>query len=486
MFSLQRDFSLKIICLPDNQDPDEYLRDYGVEKFHELRVWTAFDWKLNSYDDRIDPSLIRKEIVPIIAADPSPIARETMMVSLSEKIGITVDAIKEEVDQVLNDHERQAKKERDQIISKLQIDLRNNPNDWRIILNETKSSLESISEKNSEDSFSPSVFISELEHMREKELDPEANGITFDFHKWAQFNEAVKGDHSATLNVVGGAANTGKTAWMSGAALQLARNEEEDNFVIFHTIDDTLEQFCGRILTQLAFEKYTHISLNKMKNPNAYNDAQRIHEARTWAYEEFYRLIREQRILIRGGESTPNAATLTYAEEMIKFARKARPEARVIYFGDNFHRYRDFSGADERNRFKKLSNGAKDIAKRHGIPMWVTMEYNKTVGTGRPTNNSISESIAMEYDANFIMHLYSDLHSANQEGREPDVFFNRQDSNGHFYMQPRIEAIVGKNKINSFKGSLYFDFYGDQSRMEPVSSAIVEQEIKMRKEAQAA
>lgn len=477
-FANHRDFSVKIIILPDNQDPDDYLRIHGKNKFLELKVWSAFEWKINNYDDRIDTTLIRREIIPIIAAEGSPIERDKMARALSGRIGLSLEAIKEEIEQTLNEGEHKRKLERERILKKLETDIRMNPNDWRITLSEASTNLEAVSEKYNEDTFSPAIFIKELEAMRSKGLDPDNNGMRFNFHKWRQFNEALNGNHEATLNVIGGVANAGKTALMSSMALQLADNQDEDNFVLFHTIDDTLEQFSARIVCQIARQRYINIHLGKVNNPNGYSDAKKVLEALSWAYDYFFKLIRDKRILIRGGESGPNAATLSYGEEMIKYARKVRPEARIIYFGDNFHRYRDFQGSDERTRFKKLSNAAKDIAKRHGIPMWVTMEYNKTVGIGRPTNNSISESIAMEYDANFIMHLYSDWHSAIQEGKEPDVFFQRQLPNGHFEKAPRIEGIIGKNKISSFKGSIYFDFYADQSFMEEVSRAIVENDKK--------
>lgn len=477
-FAGQTDFSIKIIVLPNGKDPDDFLREDGVDAFKELRRWSAFEWKLNSYDDRIEPLLIRKEIIPLIASESSAMERERMTGILSDKTGFSTESIKTEVEEVFNETERKMKTERDRIIKKTVMELENNPTEWRLTLSDSRNDLESVSEKYDENTFSPMVQVKELNHIRERQLDPVANGLSFDFAQWRQFNEAIAGNHQATMNVIGGVANAGKTAWMSNAALMLARNTEENNCVIFHTIDDTFEQFSDRLVTIMARERYNDIHLGKIKNPNGFTDAARIHEARNWAHSELIKLIQNKKLLIQGGEASRNAATLVYADEMIKYMKKHNPEGRIVYFGDNFHRYRDFQGADERSRFKKLSNEMKDIAKRYNIPVWVTMEYNKTVGTGRPTNNSISESIAMEYDANFIMHLYSDWHNAIQEGVEPDVYFQRQAANGHFEKQPRIEAIVGKNKINSFKGSLFFDFYADQSYMQEVSKSVVEQEKK--------
>ena len=162
---------------------------------------------------------------------------------------------------------------------------------------------------------------------------------------------------------------------------------------------------------------------------------------------------------------------------MIKYAKKTRPDATIVYFLDNFHRLKDFGGEkDERIKFKKLSGAAKDLAKRYEIPIWATMEYNKSVGVERPTNNSISESIAMEYDANLIVHLFNDMHVKNQMNKEPDTFFWRVNDKGQRYMAPRIEAIFGKNKLNSFKSSLFFDFYPDQSRMQNIATVLAKEE----------
>jgi DNA primase catalytic core len=483
--SEHRDFTIKVINFPDNNDPDSYLKTYGIEEYNKLRIWSAFEWKLETYDSGIETSLIRKEIIPIIANEISPIEREKMIDILSEKIDISFDAIKEEVQNLLNASEQKRKKERDSVITAAIQDLRTDPNSWKHILAETASNLEALSEKHGEDSFSPTVFLKEVMHFKEKEEEIENSTMTCNFYKWREFQDAIDGNHGSTLNVVGGGANCGKTAMMSNMAAMLAdipENYDEDYFVLFHSIDDTLEQFTNRIITNFAHERYAAITLNKIKRPAKFNDAKRINDARVFAYAKLERLIREQKLLIRGGESSKSASTLGYADEMIRYAKKVRPNAKIIYFGDNFHRYRDFSGEkDERNRFKKLSNATKDMAKKYDIPVWCTMEYNKTVGTGRPTNNSISESIAMEYDANLIMHLYNDLHVKNQLGEDPEVYFTRNDGNGNIIKSPRIEAIIGKNKLNSFKGSLYFDFYADQSRMHPVSAIQVRQDIDTAK-----
>jgi len=481
-FTGHKEFSVHIISIPEDLDPDDYIRKYGVERFMGLKRWTAFEWKLNNYDDRIDTFLIKKEVVPIIATESSPIIREEMAKTLSERIGITVEAIKQEVEQLLDQTEQVRSQERQTVLNTLSVDLKSCPNDWRLSINKAVQDLDSLSEGYNEDMFSPAAYLKDLELIQIGEEEHDSSENTFEFQEWREFTDAVSGDWKATLNVIGGAANTGKTGLMSAMALQLAKNEENNALVIFHTIDDTVPQFTTRLVCQYAQETMSNISLNMIKNPNGFSAARRINQARQHGYEEIKKLVMQQRLIVRGGEQGKGANTLAFAQEMIRYYKKMYPEKRIIYFLDNFHRLRDFANMDERLRFKSLSNATKDMAKKEGIPIWATMEYNKAgAWDGRPTNNSIAESAAMEYDANVIIHIYNELH---QKGDDAELFFWRTDAEGRRYKAPRLELIFGKNKIGSFKGKLYFDFHTEQSRYVPVPASVVQSELEVLKAGQ--
>ena len=484
-FVSHRQFALHIISIPENLDPDDYIRKYGIERFKQLKQWTAFEWKLNGYDDRIDPTLIRREVVPIIASQWSPIERERMAKVLSERIGISVGAILQEVSQILDEKQARKAQEQETLISSLISDLKMNPSDWRLSINSAVQSLDLLSSDYSEETFSSSAYLKEINLIEEMEEDVNESETTYYIPGMPEFSEAVKGDWSSTLNVIGGGANTGKTALMSNLALSLARlegfEEEESPLIIFHTIDDTVRQFTTRLVCQFAHERMANITLNMIKRPNAYTQTRIINEARRYGYQKLKELIASNRLIVRGGEEG-GGASLSFAKDMISYYKKLYPHKKVQYFLDNFHRLRDFSHiSDERVRFKKLSTATKDIAKEHEMPIWATMEYSKS-GTweGRPTNNSISESIAMEYDANLICHVYNDLHVKREDA---EIYFKRTDENGVEYKAPRIELIFGKNKINEYKGTLYFDFYSEQSRFQAVPRSVVNEDIQRLREA---
>jgi DNA primase len=480
-FNTHREFSVHIISIPESLDPDDYIRQYGLAAFNELKRWSAFEWKLANYDDRIDTFLIRKEVVPIIAAESSPIVREEMAIVLSERIGITADAIKAEVEQILDQTEQKRALERQNVLSTLSANLTNSPNDWRLSINKAVQELETLSESYDEDMFSPAAYLKDLEIIQTNEETHDSSESTFEFDQWREFTEAVSGDWTGTLNVLGGAANTGKTGLMAAMALQLAMSEDNNSLVLFHTIDDTVPQFTTRLVCQYAEQKYSSITLNMIKNPSGFPAAKAINDARKYGYNEIKKLVMQNRLIVRGGEQGKGANTLSFAQEMIRYYKKMFPDKRIVYFLDNFHRLRDFASMDERLRFKALSNATKDMAKKEEIPVWATMEYNKAgAWDGRPTNNSIAESAAMEYDANVIIHIYNELH---QKGDDAQLYFTRTDHQGRAYKAPRLELIFGKNKIGSFKGKLYFDFYTEQSRYTPVPSSLVQADLERIRQA---
>src|SRR5690606_22091798 len=122
-------------------------------------------------DDRIDPQLIRRVMIPIIASEYSPIERERMAQILSEKIGISVNSILEEVKQILDEKENKKAQEQKVMIDQLVLDLKMNPTDWRLHMNSAYDALESITQDYSKESFSAAAYLKELDTIKEFEED---------------------------------------------------------------------------------------------------------------------------------------------------------------------------------------------------------------------------------------------------------------------------------------------------------------------------
>ena len=70
------------------------------------------------------------------------------------------------------------------------------------------------------------------------------------------------------------------------------------------------------------------------------------------------------------------------------------------------------------------------------------------------------EGVKIKYEAKAIILVYNEVH---YKGESSEIFFNR---NGYMMKQPVLELHFAKNKISSFKGRLFYEFYPELSRLE--------------------
>jgi hypothetical protein len=95
-----------------------------------------------------------------------------------------------------------------------------------------------------------------------------------------------------------------------------------------------------------------------------------------------------------------------------------------------------------------------------------TFEYKKIETGNRPTNNDLREAVNIEYDINYLEHLFNPLKAARDTGNEDKCLL----WHGHpFNKLPIIEGSVGKNKVNDLTPTHYYKFYPAQSRYEAIS-----------------
>jgi hypothetical protein len=152
-----------------------------------------------------------------------------------------------------------------------------------------------------------------------------------------------------------------------------------------------------------------------------------------------------------------------------------------VYILDNFHKQRDFGGKqDERVRFKALSEAMKNLALRRKCCMLCSVEYTKLQAGVKPTNHNIAESVQLSYDANAIIHVYNEM-SDNPESF--NLYHRGKDWKGDEKLLPRVEFIVGKNKISEDRRSFFLDFFPASSDYAFVSQETVLQEVADNKKA---
>ena len=113
------DIETKVITLPDNCDPDEFIKKYGKERFALLlqnsigqmdyRCGSALaSFDLNQSDQKI---LASNKLSDIIAALPSPVEREVYTIKYAKRLDITKESFKSVVEQKHNKLLKDRKKE---------------------------------------------------------------------------------------------------------------------------------------------------------------------------------------------------------------------------------------------------------------------------------------------------------------------------------------------------------------------------------------
>ena len=102
------DVDVRVLKLKGAKDPDEFIKLFGKARFaKELSdSYSGFEYKLvniiSKYDLQNSESKIRatKEICSIIANSGSSVEREVYIASAAEKLGLTVDSIRSDIDRI--------------------------------------------------------------------------------------------------------------------------------------------------------------------------------------------------------------------------------------------------------------------------------------------------------------------------------------------------------------------------------------------------
>lgn len=466
-FAGHRDMRVRVIEMPDNEDPDSFIRKEGSEAFLALAHWSAFEWRLNQYTEDSDQSMICQQMIPFIVNEPSAVAREELCKTLALRTGVTLRAIQQDLNTILDEKSRNRSLERQNIVERAVFELKKTPAEAEQILLVARHGLQELDRKHNVEVLSSEGFLCALDKQKETEESADSDDTGFELGEdLASLREWLRGEWSKDVFMAfGGKANTGKTALMCKMAYNIALYNE-DVTVIYHSIDDTAEQIIPRYVA--IAEGDLNLTINQVRQPNYWcQHIPGLNEWRNKGYQRVRELALQGRLVVK---DINHGGSLPFVENLIQFHQDKYPSRRIVYFLDNFHKLMDFGNKDERVRFKHLSEAMKGIATRLHVPVISTVEYTKLPPGVKPTKANIAETVAMEYDTNFIAHLYSEVTDT------PDNFtVCHRSSNwqGEEVILPRVEILVDKNKITECKGHLYFDFWPASSDFRSVSQETV-------------
>ncbi len=268
-------------------------------------------------------------------------------------------------------------------------------------------------------------------------------GLTTGFPR---LDKAIDNDIFPGLYLIAGAPNTGKSALM----LQIARNIADLNHnvhVSYHAFDDNDSEILPRYIA--CKEK---ITISQAKNPDRYKEDDSVMERRNNAFKHLYQNAHKFTLW-----DANDGITLEDLEQHIKDLRMTYGEKkRFIIMLDSIYDLVVTQQMSDKMMYEHVARTVKGWCKTYNVSIFATAHLKKTGGR-RPTMEDLKENNRLEFETNFAMLLYNEVGLKEEEA---DIYWLSDDEE---VKMPVLEARIGKNKFDSFKGTIFYEFIPDFS-----------------------
>ena len=106
---------VRVLQIKDAKDPDEYIRKYGSDRFRQMLSGskTGFEYKMNQilakYDTSVPDELIKASgaLCSLVAGTASGVEREVYISIISDKLGLSKDSLKNDVERIRSSMRRE-------------------------------------------------------------------------------------------------------------------------------------------------------------------------------------------------------------------------------------------------------------------------------------------------------------------------------------------------------------------------------------------
>lgn len=279
-------------------------------------------------------------------------------------------------------------------------------------------------------------------------------GITTGF---PSLDKALDYDMPPGLYLFGAQANVGKTAYMMQLTKQIATLNDNVH-VAYHALDDGVNEAVPRFVSC-----YAGITISQAKKPSRYTDNADVMAKRNDAMK--FLMANTDRISFW---DTNEGRMLTDIEEHIKDMRMQFGEERRLVIGlDSAYDVEAVFATSDKQAHEEVAKTIKSWCTMYNVVIMATAHLKKTNGI-RPTIEDLKENNRLEYEANFVSLLYNEV-GLKQE--EAEMFWIHEGSD---YKMPVIENRVAKNKVSSFKGTIFYEFLPELS----IANEVTEDEAR--------
>lgn len=207
-------------------------------------------------------------------------------------------------------------------------------------------------------------------------------------------------------------------------------------------------------------------TINHFSTPSLYKNEKYFDDMmkeRSLAFREIGSFINDGRLIILDSE---DGRSFEFMSTTLRLIRENNPSKRIFYFLDNLHLLTSEAWSENGpERIKKLSHETKALAVNTNSCIISTVELRKLQKGQKADNNDLAGSASLSYDANGIVHLYSELDV------DPTSLKHFRHGNS-IRKNPVVEVNISKNKIASYKGLLYAKLYASQAYYEFISEEL--------------
>jgi replicative DNA helicase len=275
------------------------------------------------------------------------------------------------------------------------------------------------------------------------------------------------------MYLAGGCANTGKSVLLQKLGLDIA--ELNNCYVKYYSLDDDRQTTINRLIA-MKFR----MPINAVRYPLKYfRDQKEMLDKWNKAYNWI------QSISNRFSVADLNTIGSTDIDDIVKDINITLEQIKVIsdreqkqigltVIVDNFHDLgsRNFNSSNNENsRYQDCILKLNEVNTKHQIPILMSAEFKKANKISRPTMDLIRESVVTQYKTDCVMLCYNEV---GMGFHSPSVYFERS---GFKEPCPILEIKIAKSKVSSYKGTMFFKFFTEQSRIEECSEAECQQFI---------
>ena len=482
VFKSNHSLNLDLVIIPEGKDdPDSMIRKEGVEAFKSLKRMSLVEYVI--YTTFVSKKSLSEDIDKRINTFMHWLANYTRQPMLRRRaVNILAETVERPAPELWEQFEYIKTIEDNDIASKIDVvwgDMtsqgrRLNLNDKILLLEKTQNKLFRYTRHSI--TGSDRDYEQELEEIKKSVLSASFQTLKTGNPRLDKYVHIPKG---AAFIGLAGYPNHGKSALCRTLAMDVLANNP-DVVVLYFTLDDpksaTIPAFIARMMDlEINNVKYPlSVTIPEIRDSTIEKVKVGFDNMRRMAAGDLQWKNRVYgQLLMKDQSEIVSVVDLKRMVEIVASDRK-NDGKKIVLFVDSLHTFMDVGsyGGDIRATMMDTAQQLKRICTQYEIPIFSVLEMNKSerIGKKKPTLNSISETIRIEYLLDLGVIIWNDLKA---KGQKMSKLSWKHPKTGEIY--PYLDIDIQKNKLGYFEGSIFMKFT-------PPKNSLVELTIQEQKD----